>query len=151
MSLIAAACAGFLVAVLWMDLIFDSQVLRHRGADELPESVLASVSAYYRRATTTSRPMSHLIALVMAILLGSLIVRFATGDDPVWLIALSVVLAGLPIALATGRTVPNAVRLGARTDDAVGQSRLARSVCVDHLLCLVCMLGFLAVWLTLAA
>ncbi len=151
MTLIAAACAGFLVAVLWMDLIFDSQVLRHRGADELPESVLASVSAYYRRATTTSRPMSYLIALVMAILLVSLIVRFATGDDPVWLIVVSVVLAGLPIALAIGRTVPNAVRLGARSDDPGGQSRLARSVCVDHLLCLVCLLSFLAVWLTPAA
>lgn len=150
MTLIAAACAGFLVAVLWMDLIFDSQVLRHRGADELPESVLASVSAYYRRATTTSRPMSYVIALVMAILLGALIVRFTIGDDPAWLIAVSAALAGLPIALAIGRTVPNAVRLGARTDDEVGQSRLARSVCVDHLLCLVCLLGFLVVWLTLA-
>lgn len=133
-----------------MDLIFDSQVLRHRGADELPESVLASVSAYYRRATTTSRPMSYVIALVMAILLGALIVRFTIGDDPAWLIAVSAALAGLPIALAIGRTVPNAVRLGARTDDEVGQSRLARSVCVDHLLCLVCLLGFLVVWLTLA-
>ena len=86
--------------------MFDSQVLRHRGADELPESVLASVSAYYRRATTTSRPMGHLIALVMATLLGSLIVRFATGDDLVWLIAVSVVLAGLPIALQLGARSP---------------------------------------------
>ena len=34
----------------------------HRGADELPEPVLASIAGYYRRATTTSRPMSHLIA-----------------------------------------------------------------------------------------
>ncbi len=52
-----------------MDLIFDTQVLRHRGADVLPESVLDSISGYYHRATTTSRPMSHLIALVMVILL----------------------------------------------------------------------------------
>ena len=33
-----------------MDLIFDSQVLRHRGADELPEPVLASIAGYYHRA-----------------------------------------------------------------------------------------------------
>jgi hypothetical protein len=147
--LIAAASAGFLLAILWMDLIFDSQVLRHRRAAELPESVLASVSAYYRRATTTSRPMGHLIALVMAVLLGVLIVRFATGDDPVWLIGVSAVLAGLPIALAAVRTVRNAVRLGARSDDVLEQSRLARAVCLDHLVCLVCLLGFLALWLTL--
>ncbi|MBY0288845.1 MAG: hypothetical protein K2X52_17120 [Mycobacteriaceae bacterium] len=133
-----------------MDLMFDSQVLRHRGADVLPEPVLASICGYYRRATTTSRPMSYLIALVMAILLGALAVRSLTGDDPLWLIATSVVLAGFPIALAMARTVRRAVRLGARTDDRAEQSRLARAVCVDHLVCLACLSGFLAVWLTLA-
>ncbi|WP_234809851.1 hypothetical protein [Mycolicibacterium tusciae] len=148
--MIAAACAGFLIAVLWMDLMFDSQVLRHRGRDVLPEAVLASISGYYCRATTTSRPMSYLIALVMAILLGALAVRFLTGDDPLWLIATSVVLAGFPIALAMARTVRSAVRLGARTDDLAEQSRLARAVCVDHLVCLACLSGFLVVWLTLA-
>jgi hypothetical protein len=148
--LIAAACAGFLIAVLWMDLMFDSQVLRHRGTDVLPEAVLASISGYYRRATTTSRPMSYLIAVVMAILLGALAVRSLTGDDPLWLIATSVVLAGFPIALAMARTVRRAVRLGARTDDRAEQSRLARAVCVDHLVCLACLSGFLVVWLTLA-
>ena len=148
--MIAAACAGFLIAVLWMDLMFDSQVLRHRGTDVLPEAVLASISGYYRRATTTSRPMSYLIAVVMAILLGALAVRSLTGDDPLWLIATSVVLAGFPIALAMARTVRRAVRLGARTDDRAEQSRLARAVCVDHLACLACLSGFLAVWLTLA-
>ena len=149
--MIAAACAGFLIAVLWMDLIFDSQVLRHRGADELPESVLASISSYYRRATTTSRPMSYLIALVMAVLLAALIVRFVSSDDPAWLIVVGILLTGLPIAVAAVRTVPNAVLLGARTGDAVAQSRLARAICLDHVLCLGCLLGFLAVWLTLGA
>lgn len=149
--MIAAGCAGFLVAVLWMDLIFDSQVIRHRGTDVLPESVLASICAYYRRATTTSRPMSYLIALVMAILLGSLVVRFVMGDDPVWLVTVSVALAGFPIVLALTRTVPNAVRLGARADDLGGQSRLARAVCLEHIVCFACLLGFLGIWLTHAA
>ena len=143
-----AACAGFLIAVLWMDLMFDSQVLRHRGAEELPESVLSSLAAYYHRATTTSRPMGHLIALVMAILLGSLIVRFATGDDPVWLIAVSVVLAGVPIALALMRTVRNAARLGARADSIAGQSRRARSIFGDHVFCLASLTAFLILWLS---
>ena len=151
MSLIAAACAGFLLAVLWMDLIFDSQVLRHRGAEELPEPVLASIAAYYRRATTTSRPMSHLIALVMVSLLITVTLRFVGGTDPIWLIAATSALAVVPIALAASRTVANAVRLGARTGDVVEQSRLARSVCRDHLVCLACLVGFLAVWLTMAA
>ncbi len=148
MSLIAAACAGFLIAVLWMDLIFDSQVLRHRGADEVPEPVLASIAGYYHRATTTSRPMSYLIALVMAILLGTLLFGSFGGRHPTWLSVAALTLTGGPILLATIRTVPNAVRLGSRADGVGEQSRLARAICLDHVLCLVCMVAFLAVWLT---
>jgi hypothetical protein len=146
--LTAAACAGFLVAVLWMDLIFDSQVLRHRGAEELPEPVLSSIAGYYRRATTTSRPMSYLIALVMATLVGSLAFTWSSGPTAIWALLLASILAAGPIMLAMLRTVPNAVRLGARTDDISEQSRLARAVCVDHAVCLVCLVAFLALWLT---
>src|SRR4051812_50152573 len=82
-----------------MDLIFDSQVLRHRRADVLPESVLASIAGYYHRATTTSRPMSYLIALVMVILLGSLGFRGVIGSDPRWLLAVLAVVGGVPVLL----------------------------------------------------
>ena len=133
MSLIASACAGFLIAVLWMDLIFDIQVLRHRGADVLPESVLSSVAGYYHRATTTSRPMSFLIAAVMAILLVTIGFQVAAGSEPLARSVAAAVLAGAPILLALVRTVPNAVRLGARADGPAEQSRLARAVLLDHL------------------
>jgi hypothetical protein len=149
MLLIGAACAGFLIAVVWMDLIFDVQVLRHRGTDELPEPVLASIAAYYHRATTTSRPMSYLIALVMVILLGALGFAWVRGDNPISLLAVATILAGLPIVVAVTRTFPHAVRLGARTDGIVEQSKLARAICVDHLLCLASMSAFLALWIAL--
>jgi hypothetical protein len=142
------ACSGFLLAVLWMDLIFDTQVLAHRSAgDELPEPVLASIASYYHRATTTSRPMSQLIALVMVILLGALGFRVVRGPDPGWLVIISVALAGVPILLALIRTVPNAVRLGNRVDTPAEQTRLARSICRDHLLCFGCILAFLVLWI----
>ena len=136
------ACGGFLLAVLWMDLIFDSQV---RGAqdDRLPEAVLTSIADYYRRATTTSRPMSRLIAAMMVILLGALVFRSVNGNDPAWLIALSAGLAAAPILIAGVRTVPNAVRLGGRENRPEEQSRLARSVYRDHVICLVLMSAFL--------
>lgn len=134
-----------------MDLIFDTQVLQHRSADELPESVLESISGYYHRATTTSRPMSLLIALVMLILLGALGFRWAAGDGAIWLLAAATALAGVPILLALVRTVPNAVRLGARGGTVAEQSRLARSICRDHVVCLTFMSGFLALWLTASA
>jgi hypothetical protein len=141
------ACGGFLLAVLWMDLIFDVQVLGHRSAgDQLPEPVLASIAGYYHRATTTSRPMSRLIALVMVILLGALGFQAARGHDPAWLLATSAGLAGVPMALALTHTVPSAVRLGHRADSPAEQSRLARSICRDHLICAGSMLAFLVLW-----
>ena len=48
--------------------------------------------------------------------------------------------------LALTQTVPDAVRLGNRTDSAPEQTRLARSICRDHLICAGCMLAFLVLW-----
>lgn len=151
MGALLTACSGFLFAILWMDLMFDVQVLRHRSVgEELPEPVLASVAGYYHRATTASRPMSRLIALVMLILLGALGVQSTRAQDPGWLLLISAGLAGIPTMLALTQTVPDAVRLGHRSDSAPEQSRLARSVCRDHLICAGCMFVFLVLWLARA-
>ncbi|KZS64241.1 MAG: hypothetical protein K2X56_00010 [Mycobacterium pseudokansasii] len=148
MAPLLTACGGFLFAVLWMDLIFDVQVLRYRRPSaQLPEPVLASIAGYYHRATTTSRPMSRLIALVMVILLSGLGFEAVRGPEPGWLLAASAVLAGIPVGLAAVHTVPCAVRLGKRVDSPVEQTRLARAICRDHLVCVGCMLVFLLLWL----
>ena len=145
---ILTACAGFLLAVLWMDLIFDSQAgLRGPGPTE---SALASIGAYYRRATTTSQPRGSLIAVVMGVLLVFLGVEGVRGGHSGWLIGVSAVAAGGPILLALLRTVPNAVRLGRGTDAPAEQSRLARAVYRDHLVSLAGMTTFLALWLMTA-
>jgi len=143
-----AAAGGFLIAVLWMDLIFDMQVLKHpaRGGD-VPEPVLASIAAYYRRATTDSRPMSHLIGGVMVATLAALLAEIVRGDGPRSVAAASLALAGAPIALAYIRVVPNAIRLGRRTDTSTTQSALARAICRDHLLCLAMVAAFVTLQL----
>jgi hypothetical protein len=128
------AGAGFLLAVLWFDLMFDVQVARHRDP-ELPESVLASIAGYYRRVTTAARPMNRLIAAVMLGTIVALVVQLVRGDAPRGAATVSLVLTVGPISLAAIHTVPSAVRLGARSDTIAGQSRLARSILRDHLLC----------------
>ena len=146
------ACSGFLFAVLWMDLMFDAQVLvDRRPAGDLPESALASIAGYYRRAVTGSRPMSRLIAVVMVVLLAALGFRAVRGHDPGWLVAASAILAGAPVLLALTHTVPNAVRLGNRTGSSTDQTTLARSIWRDHLVCAGCMLAFLVLWVNHAA
>lgn len=142
------ACSGFLLAVLWMDLIFDSQVGRPtRRGEQLPETTLASIAGYYRRATTTSQPMGRLIAMVMLVLLGALAVEAVSGTTPGWLLICSAVLGGGPILLAGVRTVPNAVRLGRRTDSPDEQTRLALAIYRDHIACFVGIAAFLVLWL----
>jgi hypothetical protein len=143
---ILTACAGFLLAVLWMDLMFDTQGAL-RGADP-DESVVASIAAYYRRATTTSQPMGTLIAVVMGVLLVCLGIEAARGGRPNSVIIASAVLAGGPTLLALLRTVPSAVRLGRRSDTPAEQSRLARAIYRDHVVCLAGMALFLLLWLT---
>jgi hypothetical protein len=95
--------------------------------------------------------MSRLIAAMMVLLLGALVFRGVRGPDPGWLTATSAVLAAVPILLAGVRTVPNAVRLGDRGDGHAAQSRLARSLYRDHVVCFVLLTGFVilrlvAVW-----
>jgi hypothetical protein len=141
------ACGGFLLAVLWMDLMFDAQVLAERDpSGELPAAVLDSIARYYRRAVTESRPMSYLIAVVMAVLLGTLGFQAVRGHDPGWLVAASILLAGAPILLAATHTVPNAARLGSGSGSPTTQTALARSIWRDHLACAVCIVAFLALW-----
>lgn len=144
-ELVLTACGGFLLAVLWMDLIFDIQILGHRGRSELPHAVLGSIASYYHRATTTSRPMSYLIALVMVVLLTTLGFQAVRGNDAGWSIIASAVLACFPVLVALMRTVPNAVRLGNRVGGPAEQTRLARAIFRDHVVCLGCMIAFLAV------
>lgn len=134
MNAFAAAGAGFLLAVLWFDLMFDVQALREHDLD-LPEEVLASIAGYYRRVTTTARPMNRLIAVVMLGTLAAIVTEIVRGDVPLGVGWASFAFAVAPISLAATHTVPSAIRLGAREDAVDRQSALARSIGREHLLC----------------
>ena len=147
MNAFVAGGAGFLLAVLWFDFMFDVQVLAHRGARDLPEDVLASIATYYRRVTTTARPMNRLVAAAMLATLAAIVVQLARGDAPAWVSWASLALAGAAVAVAAAHTVPAAVRLGARGDTLAVQSRLARAICRDHVVCLSAIAALLALQL----
>jgi hypothetical protein len=148
MNAFVTAGTGFLLAVLWFDLMFDLQVASHRDRRHpLPEEVLASIAGYYRRVTTAARPMNRLIGAVMLATVVAIVAQIAGDDAPAWAAWASLGLAGSAITLAVARTFPSAVRLGARTDPVALQSRLARSIFRDHLLCLAAIASTLAIQL----
>lgn len=144
-----AAGAGFLLAVLWFDLMFDVQVRGHAGPS-LPEEVLASIAGYYRRVTTRARPMNRLVAVAMVATLAAIATQAAAGGTPAWVSLASAAAALGGIGLAGARTVPDAVRLGSRADPVPEQSRLARSIYRDHRVCLATIAALLALQLAAA-
>lgn len=147
MTAFITAGAGFLLAVLWFDLMFDAQTAsrsRSRTGAELPEQTLASIAAYYARVTTAARPMNWLISTVMLATTAAIVIQIAREEDPRWVGWAALVLALAAIGLTAARTVPNAVRLGARSDPPAVQSSLARQIFRDHLFCLAAIASLLA-------
>jgi hypothetical protein len=132
---LAAWCGGFLLAVLWFDLMFDTQVLG-LPPGPLPEPVLASIAGYYARVTTGASPMGRLVGVVMALAVILSAVQLARASMPRPLAAVALLACGAPVLLAALRVFPNAVRLAQRADPLEVQSALARSICTDHLICL---------------
>jgi hypothetical protein len=143
-----AAGAGFLVAVLWFDLMFDVQA--RAGGAVLPEGVLSSIGAYYARVTTASRPMNRLVAAVMLATTAATVAQVARRESPQWAAWASLALASGAVGLALTRTVPNAVRLGRRADSPQVQSVLARALLRDHLGCFAAMSAVLVLQLASA-
>ncbi|MEA2214931.1 MAG: hypothetical protein QOK19_492 [Solirubrobacteraceae bacterium] len=149
MNAFVVAGAGFLLAVLWFDLMFDVQARRHGGTSAVPEAALASIAAYYARVTTAARPMNRLIATVMLATIAAIIVEIAQGSEPGWLGWVSLALAASAVGLAATRTVPAAVRLGNRRDPVDGRSALARRLLAEHVYCFVaiaCLIGVQLGW-----
>jgi hypothetical protein len=147
MTAFVSAGAGFLLAVLWFDLMFDVQALGREGA-QLGEQQLASIAAYYARVTTAARPMNRLIAAVMLATLAAIVVELSDGGVPGAVAWVSLPLAAMPIVLVGVRTVPAAVRFGTRADPIDHQRALARSILREHVFCFVSITALIALQLS---
>ena len=142
MHTVAGAGLGFLLSVLWFDLMFDVQVRGHRDA-VLPPEVLTSIGAYYQRVTTTARPMNRLVAACMLVTVGALAGELGRGAAHPLATVAALALTLVGIGLAGARTVRNAVRLGGGADSGERRSALARSIFRDHLVCITAIAGAL--------
>lgn len=131
MTNVVCAATGFLLAVLWFDLMFDVQVRPHVGA-ELPAEVRSSISSYYARVTTGAAPRSKLVVVAMLAVVVGIIGELINGEPEFWRAFMSLIFSIAAVGLAKWRTVPNAVRIGRNEDDPATQSALIRLVYADH-------------------
>jgi hypothetical protein len=139
---IAATGGGFLLAVLWMDLMFDVQAFR-LGGNPADAEILASIASYYRRVTTDASPMHQLIGATMLATLGASLLRARSLRG-----VIALAFAVVPIGLALLRVFPNAVRLGTAGDPLAVQADLARAILWDHIACFAAMAAFIGLQLT---
>lgn len=151
MTALLAAGGSFLLAVIWMDLMFDVQALRAPRGTPLPDATVASIAAYYRRVTTDAAPMSQLVAVVMAITVLGTLQQLASGGGAFAGRLVALLLCVVPIVLAKGRVFPNAARLGTGREPRVVEETLAREIAWAHVGCFVAMLLFVAIQLARAA
>lgn len=145
MPTFVAAGAGFLLAVLWFDLMFDVQA----RAEPVPVDAVRSISRYYRRVTTDAAPRNLLVAAAMAWTVVALVIEIVVGPRVAGVVALPLALAA--VGLAKARTVPTAVRIGTAADPADPTVAAAtRVVLRDHRVCFVLIGAVIAVQLVAA-
>lgn len=139
LPVLLGAGAGFLLAVLWFDLMFDAQARRLDGPDG--EARLASIADYYRRVTIEAFPANQLVGAVMLVTIVGSVMRL--WRVPSVTAFVSLLLVAGPVGIAARRVLPNAMRLGGRADALEIQRALARRILWDHVVCFVCVLVFL--------
>jgi hypothetical protein len=140
---LVTAGGGFLLAVLWFDLMFDVQARRLDDADG--DDRLASIADYYRRVTIEAYPANRLVAAVMLVTIAGTVLQL--WRTPSLRTFMAVVLVVVPVTLAGRRVVPNAMRLGARRDPLATQRALARTIWRDHIACFAAIGAFLVLQL----
>lgn len=136
---VLAATGCFLVAVLWMDLMYDAAYFR--GAPD----AMVTITAYYRHVTLEAGWMTWLIALVMVVTLVAVVLQARRSTAHVWRRAVVVALALVPITLAMAVVFPAARGL-AHASDATRLEHV-RLIAWSHVGCLASMGAFVGVQL----
>jgi hypothetical protein len=147
MFLTVFVCIGFMLAILYIDLMFDVLAVPHRRSGaELPKDVLESITRYYGRVTQNP----YVLVFVMLTTTVSLVLQIVYGLAPRWAAYTSLAAMGLAMAAGVIKVIPAARRLASGTDSREVQARVVHSVFAAHVLLLICILVVAAVQLVAA-
>lgn len=137
-------CIGFMLAVLYMDLVFDLSALPHRHVKgPLPNDILDPIAMYYRYITRNP----YLLMFVMLTTTVCIVAEIYYRQVPRWAGYTSLALIAIAQAGGVLKVIPTAQRLGAGKDTVEEQTRMVRSIFPAHLVLLVCILLLAAVQL----
>jgi hypothetical protein len=130
-------CIGFMLAILYIDLMFDVMSVPHRrSGTTLPKNVLEPITHYYRRVTQNP----YVLMFVMMTTTISLVVQIVYGLTLQWAAYSSLAAMGLAMVAGIVKVVPAARRLASGREPPDVQTRLIHGVFTAHVLLLACIL-----------
>jgi hypothetical protein len=135
-------CIGFMIAVLYMDLVFDLSAVPHRRAGgPLSADILDPIAMYYRYITRNP----YLLMFVMLTSVTCIGAEIAYDLVPRWAAYVSLVLMVAIMATGALKVIPTAQRLAAGKDTIDQRTRMVHSMFPFHLFLLVSVLVLAAV------
>lgn len=140
-------CIGFILGILYIDLMFDVMAVPHRrSGTTLPKEVLDPITHYYRRVTRNP----YVLMFVMLTTTICLVLQIVYGLAPRWAAYTSLAAMGLAMVAGGVKVIPSARRLASGRDPAEVQTRLVHGVFTAHVLLLACILVLAAIQLVAA-
>jgi hypothetical protein len=134
-------CIGFMIAVLYMDMVFDVSALPYRKTHaNLPEHVLGPIVTYYKYITKNP----YLLIFVMLTTATCLISQVVYDLKPKRVAYSSLVLFILLMSITILKVIPTAQRLATGKDSKEKQTRMVHSIFPYHVTFLIVVI-FLAV------
>jgi hypothetical protein len=131
-------CIGFMLAVLYIDLVYDLSALPYRKTKaNLPKDVLDPILLYY--GIITKRPW--LLMIVMFTTTICIVVEIAYKLVPQWVGYPSIVLFGMLMLVGMLRVIPMAQRLASGKENEEKQTRLVHSLFPYHIAFLIVVLS----------
>lgn len=141
-------CLGFMMAVLYIDLMFDVSAAPYRKTNEaLPKAVLDPITHYYGRITQNPYVLMF-VMLTTTLCIGSEILY---NSAPRWASYSSLFLMGLSMITGTLKVIPTAQRLGAGTDPEDVRTRMVHSMLPFHLILMVNIIALTAIQFRVAS
>ncbi len=142
MAITVFLCIGFMLAVLYIDLMFDVTALPHRhSGTPLPKEVLDPITHYYGRITQNPYVLMFVMLTTMLCLIAQ--IAYSLVPRPAGYASLG--LMGLAMVAGGAKVIPTAQRLASGKDPADTQTRLVHSMFPSHIVLLICILLLAAV------
>jgi hypothetical protein len=127
-------CLGFMMAVLYIDLMFDVSAAPYRNTKRaLPKEILDPVTHYYGRITQNPYVLMF-VMLTTTLCIGAEIIY---GPTPKWAAYASLALMGLSMVTGTLKVIPTAQRLGSGQDSEDERTRMIHGMLPFHLVLLI--------------